>query len=74
MQTSIKADGQSVLHGVATILQNLGFISFSTGQDKQAKQYYTHALARLNQLEDWSELTKLLNEIGLIYQRNGEYY
>ena len=69
-----KADDQSVLHGVATILQNLGFISFSIGQDEQAKRYYTHALARFNQLEDWNELTKLLNEIGLIYQRNGEYY
>ena len=69
-----KADGQSVLHGVATILQNLGFISFSTGQDEQAKRYYTHALARFNQLEDLNELTKLLNTIGLIYQRNGEYY
>ena len=69
-----KADDQSVLHGVATILQNLGFISFSTGHDEQAKLYYTHALARFNQLEDWNELTQLLNEIGLIYQRNGENY
>ena len=63
-----------VLSNVAKTLKNLGYSSFSMEQYEQAERYYTHALPRFNRLEDWNELTKLMNEIGLIYQRNGEYY